>query len=66
MANAKKCDRCGKLYDIGEVGRPRMIVDGSEKRLYIAVGSGRELDFCEECTSKLEEFLNFAQEDRKD
>ena len=56
MANAKRCDRCNKFYNRST--RPKMIVDGDSHSLYMEIGSGREIDFCEDCIKKLEKFLN--------
>lgn len=42
MANAKKCDRCGKLYEENCYGRP--------------YGTQR-LDLCPTCMDKLKQFM---------
>ena len=59
MANAKKCDRCGKLYEHYN-GKP-FIDDGSEYnwvRIYTTHGSAwRDFDLCPDCMTKLIAFL---------
>lgn len=56
MANAKKCDRCGKFYQ--ETVREKLKV-----RQYVEMScSYTEYDLCPKCTEKLKAFLRF---DRK-
>lgn len=56
MANAKKCDRCGKFYQ--ETVKEKLKV-----RQYVEMScSHTEYDLCPKCTEKLKAFLRF---DRK-
>lgn len=49
MANAKKCDRCGKYYDV------------KNRAVYLYIGSPNRndpLDLCDECASDLKKWLD--------
>lgn len=58
MSNAKKCDRCGKLYDTEEI-----IIDYSDMRMrYVILKDCHpypeiRLDLCKECRVALSEWL---------
>ena len=53
MAQAKKCDRCGKFYDIFQQKRKfRIEAD--------CVQYGRTLDLCESCYAELEKWVGDA------
>ena len=58
MSNAKKCDRCGKLYDIEEI-----VNDYSDMRLRYALSKDCHpypeirLDLCKECRIDLYKWL---------
>lgn len=58
MAQAKKCDRCGKLYE-DDVG---YIPDITVKEYNHIYGEYR-YDFCPECQKKLELFLKGENDD---
>lgn len=62
MANAKKCDRCGRYFD-KNTGHTRNV--GNEKYHYVGVcmrtsGGHRldEKDLCDECITKFKRFIN--------
>lgn len=56
MANAKKCDRCGKYYD-----QNKKYLLGREHVIGIRFESPNKyndrIDLCDECLEKIEEFL---------
>lgn len=52
MANAKKCDRCDKLYEIPRESRKIEISRGKGKSGYLFI------DLCDDCQSTLENWLN--------
>ena len=56
MAEAKKCDRCGKYYDTNKGKSIRGIYVNSIK---IIAGSSlhMSLDLCDDCIDKLYKFL---------
>lgn len=49
MANAKKCDRCGKYYDGGK--RKLLIYDRT-------INIQSSLDLCEKCETELEQWFD--------
>lgn len=51
MANARKCDRCGRYYDL-----PRFEPELKAVR-YIHMRGNKIYDLCEDCTESLEQFL---------
>lgn len=51
MANAKRCDRCGKLFERAYVP------DITIRRYHHGYGETR-YDLCDECQKKLEKFMN--------
>ncbi len=62
MANAKKCDRCGKYYEKNET-KPRIITDAcfvsglkTLANIPNATFNDEHFDLCDEC---LEEFYRF-------
>jgi hypothetical protein len=58
MANAKRCDRCGKFYVVGEKSfRIRNSKVGALKVLDINGYYIIEMDLCDECVEKLDRFL---------
>lgn len=62
MANAKKCDRCKKLYD-ETIYYPKMIINGSRENVFVGFGSCHSIDLCLNCSKKLERFLNELSEE---
>ena len=54
MADAKKCDRCGKFYEGNEVRY-------SEKGLVVC-NKHYEYDLCEDCLKDLDEFMILKEE----
>lgn len=58
MSNAKKCDRCGKLY---ESYAGVKITEGGASYNTVVLSGGclfnREYDLCIDCMSKLIEFM---------
>lgn len=66
MANAKKCDRCGKLY---ERYSGIQIIQGGN--LYNTVHVANDFvrnsyDMCPECMTKLKEFLTEMEGENED
>ena len=68
MARAKKCDKCGKLYEHydgskqfkeGERANGLFLIDRDLDNKY---WSRRSFDFCSDCMSKLEAFLQNKEE----
>lgn len=61
MAAAKKCDRCGALYDIFNKDDcvPTMTINGGESNVYI-MASYRQtvVDLCPKCSKAFNKFLN--------
>lgn len=59
MANAKKCDRCGKFYE----KYTKKLKDGSIVNGIIVIGSGFPVtdenfeDLCPECMKELEKWM---------
>lgn len=58
MANCKRCDRCGWCYDKVEHG-------SSILRLQIYSTGETIMDLCDECTSKLVDWLKEFKKDDK-
>lgn len=56
MANANRCDRCGKFYVDGDFGeeRPRYRVFDFSKSCYYA---NMDTDLCPDCSKKLHEWM---------
>ena len=58
MSNAKRCDRCGKFYVVGEKSfRIRNSKVGALKVLDVNGYYIIEMDLCDECVEKLDRFL---------
>lgn len=59
MADAKKCDRCGKFYQ--EMVSPKLTV-----RQYVSMrGSHVDYDLCPKCTEKLYAFMKIERDPSK-
>lgn len=72
--NAKKCDRCGKYYDLYEMDIPERYKDRMNGKMnFVALhgkdiercdgmptGSSRPIDLCPDCMEKLISFLDEA------
>lgn len=72
--NAKKCDRCGKYYDLYEMDIPEIYKDRMNGKMnFVALhgkdiercdgmptGSSRPIDLCPDCMEKLISFLDGA------
>ena len=58
MANAKKCDRCGKFY----VANRQEFKGCMLKHCNLMASSNIHFDLCDECIGKLWTFLNFPVE----
>lgn len=60
MANAKRCDRCGKYYTTNKfmksVFTPQLYVTGIQ-RVWGDGDTGKIIDLCDDCQAKLSEFL---------
>lgn len=57
MASAKKCDRCGKLYEENyNTDEPNMLIlaNDSSNRLFYDYNS---IDLCQECMKKITKFI---------
>ena len=60
MANAKKCDRCGKFYQ-------ELVNEKLKVRQYVNLFGGHtEYDLCPKCTEKLRAFLRFDRKAAKE
>ena len=66
--NAKKCDRCGKFYDVygesNDKGNPNSILFASvdtQGRYF----SYNYIEFCPECINKIKEFVNNKTEENQ-
>lgn len=61
MADAKKCDRCGKFYDrnnrMGKGLYKNEFIDGIVKTTNIG-NYLNQIDLCDECLDKLDIFLS--------
>lgn len=55
MANAKKCDRCGKFYTRMHTGAIEVNVDNHPY-------PPNRLDLCDECTDELYKFLGYVKQ----
>lgn len=55
MANAKKCDKCGKLYELAEKKTGLSIYENYEKDGKIIT---RAIDLCEECEGIVKNIIN--------
>ena len=62
MSNAKKCDRCGKLYE--NYKGVNITEGGNSYNTVIFTGGlyNRDFDLCPDCMSKLIEFIKEGQE----
>lgn len=58
MANAKRCDRCGKFY----VENRQEFTGCMLKHCNLMASSNIHFDLCDECIGKLWTFLNFPVE----
>ena len=58
MANAKRCDRCGKFY----VENGQEFTGCMLKHCNLMASSNIHFDLCDECIGKLWTFLNFPIE----
>lgn len=68
--NAKKCDRCGKFYEIYDY-KLNKVEHGNALAIYNIKTSGYEefikrFDLCKSCMLKLEKFLGMNKETEKD
>lgn len=61
MANAKKCDRCGKFYEKNETKRK---INGEYvEGIKICTYANRKIyDLCGDCIENLYEFMNLNDE----
>lgn len=55
MANAKKCDKCGKLYEIAEKKTGLNVFENYEDEGRILT---RAIDLCEECEETIHNIIN--------
>ena len=67
MAIARKCDRCGKLYEYYPEGN-KVRYNGVQ-RIFNHIGGGYDmdnpLDFCPECMKAFDEFMIIGKEKNK-
>lgn len=63
MANAKKCDRCGKYYDNNETYINGWRTTGLETISNSSGGFGGRYDLCDDC---LKEFIEVFMKGEKD
>ena len=60
MANAKRCDRCGKFYDKNLKYRGRKASDEFRSGVAYVTSHGfygNTIDLCDDCLTKLDRFL---------
>lgn len=57
MMNAKKCDRCGKFYDIKAKGEDHYC------RIDVVGSWGEDYDLCSDCTKALAKWYNCENSD---
>lgn len=65
MSNAKKCDRCGKLYE--NYKGVKITEGGNSYNTVIFTGNNygnRDFDLCPDCMSKLIEFIKEGKTER--
>ena len=55
MVNAKKCDRCGVLYEQKTIPAVNVIIDNHPY-------GGCKIDLCPECQDELENFVSVGKE----
>lgn len=55
MANAKKCDRCGTLYEQTTIPAVNVIIDNHPY-------GGCKIDLCPKCQDELERFVSVGKE----
>ena len=60
MANAKKCDRCKKLYEIGPLG-----VNGTFLIRRKDASTTAPLDLCPKCQENLDAWFTDANKEQK-
>lgn len=67
MANAKKCERCGKCFDPAEGSGPSIHIaellmhTPEDFKNHKFTEHQMFLDFCPECTAQFKEFMNYGQ-----
>lgn len=63
MANAKKCDRCGKFYEFGDLGvsKSGSFVTGVAFKRHTNVNYDCYVDLCKDCIEDLKRFLDGAK-----
>ena len=57
MADAKMCDRCGKLYATQEINQLRIPIWRQTRNTNVIV-----YDICDECVKEFEEFIQAKKE----
>lgn len=64
MSNAKKCDRCGKLYEERRIyPRPQIkIIDEYSETCQRAYMDLQDLDLCQNCKNSFFKWLKGAEE----
>ncbi|MBR3117683.1 MAG: hypothetical protein IKF29_00435 [Oceanobacillus sp.] len=68
MSNAKKCDRCGKLYEfykgvkLNPKGNSYVCVDFIYGGNCGGLGGGKRFDLCKECMTDLVKWMNDGKE----
>lgn len=66
MASAKKCDRCGKLYERYNERRDHDKINGiltlniDDKQQYY---SHKAIDFCPDCKDSFQKWLSYDEKD---
>lgn len=73
MADAKKCDRCGKLFEpyikSDERLNPNQYTEIIVRDAFVGRSSynnDRYFDLCSECSESLDKWINFFKEDNVD
>lgn len=68
MADAKKCDRCGKYYDSNSISHGLVWTGGYLTGLVVTTdaNNGDSFDLCDDCIGDLLYFLNHPSEKKKE
>lgn len=72
MSNAKKCDRCGKLYEfykgikLTPKGNAYICVDFVSGGNCGGIGVSKRFDLCKECMTDLAKWMNIGKDGDQD
>lgn len=66
MSNAKKCDRCGKYYDV-DVTYPVVDLINDTTKQITTIGNGLyDCDLCQNCLDEFEMWWKIAKQEDSD